>query len=128
MEIERWEKEDKQFPLTNKNNCAIYLNRIISSCEHCMDRLKKYNAEGNKLLAEYMGKDVVSHEIYAELMDKTSNVTNYILNLLGDAQTSSISYFKFRSYIPKPPIVDVILNPLEAEYNKRLTKKMKNFT
>ena len=63
-------KEDKQFPLTNKNNCAIYLNRIISSCEHCMDRLKKYNAEGNKLLAEYMGKDVVSHEIYAELMDR----------------------------------------------------------
>lgn len=61
-------------------------------------------------------------------MDKTSNVTNYILNLLGDAQTSSISYFKFRSYILKPPIVDVILNPLEAEYNKRLTKKMKNFT
>ena len=121
-------KEDKQFPLTNKNNCAIYLNRIISSCEHCMDRLKKYNAEGNKLLAEYMGKDVVSHEIYAELMDKTSNVTNYILDLLGDAQTSSISYFKFRSYILKPPIVDVVLNPLEAEYNKKLTKKMKNFT
>lgn len=35
---------------------------------------------------------------------------------------------QFRSYIPKHPIVDVVLNPLEAEYNKRLTKKMKNFT
>ena len=33
-------KEDKQFPLTNKKNCAVYLNRIISSCERCMDRLK----------------------------------------------------------------------------------------
>lgn len=30
-------KEDKQFPLTNKKNCAVYLNRIISSCERCMD-------------------------------------------------------------------------------------------
>lgn len=33
-------KEDKQFPLTSKDNCAIYLNRIVSSCEICMDRLK----------------------------------------------------------------------------------------
>lgn len=57
-----------------------------------------------------MGKDVVSHEIYAELMDKTSNATNYILNLLGDAQTSSISYVRFRSYIPRHPIVDVAIN------------------
>lgn len=122
-------KEDKQFPLTNKNNCAIYLNRIISSCEYCMDRLKKYNAEGNKLLAEYMGKDVIPHGIYAELMDKTSNVTNYILNLLGDAQTSSISYFKFRNYIPKHLIVDVVLNPLEAETQELLNdfNRMRNW-
>ena len=55
-------KEDKQFPLTNKKNCAVYLNRIISSCERCMDRFKKYNVEGNKLLVEYMGKDVVPHD------------------------------------------------------------------
>ena len=122
-------KEDKQFPLTSRNNCAIYLNRIISSCEHCMDRLKKYNAEGNKLLAEYMGKDVVPHEIYVELMDKTSNVTNYLLNLLGDAQTSSISYFKFRNYIPKHPIVDVVLNPLEVETQELLNdfNRMRNW-
>ena len=46
-------KEDKQFPLTSKDNCAIYLNRIISSCEICMYRLKKYNEEGRGLLTEY---------------------------------------------------------------------------
>lgn len=77
-------KEDKQFPLTNKKNCAVYLNRIISSCERCMDRLKKYNVEGNKLLVEYMGKDVVPHEVYVELLDKTSSV-RYILH--GGAYT-----------------------------------------
>lgn len=122
-------KEDKQFPLTNKKNCAIYLNRIISSCERCMDRLKKYNIEGNKLLVEYMGKDVVPHEIYAELMDKTSNVTNYLLNLLGDAQTSSISYFKFRNYIPKHQVADVVLNPLEDETRELLNdfNRMRNW-
>ena len=75
-------KEDKQFPLTNKKNCAVYLNRIISSCERCMDRLKKYNVEGNKLLVEYMGKDVVPHEVYVELLDKTSSVPkDWILRL-----------------------------------------------
>lgn len=122
-------KEDKQFPLTSKDNCAIYLNRIISSCEICMDRLKKYNAEGNGLLAEYAGKSLVPHEVYAEMLDKTSNVVDYLLNLLGDAQTSSISYFKFRNYISKHPVADVALNPLEEETQGLLSdfNRMRNW-
>lgn len=122
-------KEDKQFPLTNKKNCAVYLNRIISSCERCMDRLKKYNVEGNKLLVEYMGKDVVPHEVYVELLDKTSSVIMYLLNLLGDAQTSSISYFKFHKHISKHPIADVRLNPLEDETRELLNdfNRMRNW-
>lgn len=122
-------KEDKQFPLTNKKNCAVYLNRIISSCERCMDRLKKYNVEGNKLLVEYMGKDVVPHEVYVELLDKTSSVIMYLLNLLGDAQTSSISYFKFHNHISKHSIADVRLNPLEDETRELLNdfNRMRNW-
>lgn len=122
-------KEDKQFPLTSKDNCVIYLNRIISSCELCMDRLKKYNAEGKKLLEEYAEKDIVPHEIYAEMMDKTSNVTDYLLNLLGDAQTSSISYFKFRNCISKHPVADVELEPLESQTKDLLSEfnKMRNW-
>lgn len=122
-------KEDKQIPLTNKKNCAVYLNRIISSCERCMDRLKKYNVEGNKLLVEYMGKDVVPHEVYVELLDKTSSVIMYLLNLLGDAQTSSISYFKFHKHISKHPIADVRLNPLEDETRELLNdfNRMRNW-
>ena len=34
-------KNQKQFPLDSKENCRIYLCRIISSCELCMDKLKK---------------------------------------------------------------------------------------
>ena len=122
-------KEEKQFPLANKENCAVYLNRIISSCELCMDRLKNYNIEGEKLLEEYAGKDIIPYKIYAEMTDKTSNVTNYLLNLLGDAQTSSISYFKFRSQISKHPVSDVILEPLE-DLTQELLKdfnKMRNW-
>lgn len=122
-------KEDKQFPLTTKDNCAIYLNRIISSCEICMDRLKKYNAEGRGLLAEYADKSLVPHEVYGEMLDKTSNVVDYLLNLLGDAQTSSISYFKFRSYISKHPIADMTLDPLEEETQGLLSdfNRMRNW-
>ncbi len=61
-------KEKKQFPLDSKENCCIYLCRIIFSCELC---------------------------------DKTYNVLSYLLNLLGDCQSSSISYFKYRQQIQK---------------------------
>ena len=122
-------KEEKQFPLTSKNNCIIYLNRIISSCEKCMDRLKSYNKEGERLLLKYQGNDVVSYEVYANLMDKASNVENYLLNLLGDAQSSSISYFKFRNVVSKRPVADVKLAPLDSEVKNLLDdfNRMRNW-
>lgn len=122
-------KEDKQFPLTSKENCAVYLNRIISSCEICMDRLKKYNAEGNKLLTKYADKNLVPHDLYAEVLDKTSCVVEYLLNLLGDAQTCSISYFKFRNYISRHPVENMTLDPLEEEVQELLNdfNRMRNW-
>ena len=122
-------KEDKQFSLNTKDNCAVYLNRIISSCEICMDRLKKYNVEGNKFLVDYEEKNLVPHEIYVEMLDKTSSVVSYLLNLLGDAQTSSISYFKFRNYVLKHPVTDVTLNPLNNEIQTLLSEfnKLRNW-
>lgn len=122
-------KEDKQFSLNTKDHCAVYLNRIISSCEICMDRLKKYNVEGNKFLVDYEEKNLVPHEIYVEMLDKTSSVVSYLLNLLGDAQTSSISYFKFRNYVLKHPVTDVTLNPLNNEIQTLLSEfnKLRNW-
>lgn len=122
-------KEDKQFPLINKHNCAIYLNRIISSCERCMDRLKEYNEEGKTILLHYKGKQTIPIKIYTELLDKSSNNINYLLNLLGDAQSSSISYFKFRTHLSKHPLQDVTLNPLESEIQELLAdfNKMRNW-
>ncbi len=35
------------------------------------------------------------------MADKTSNVMCYLLNLLGDCKTSSISYFKYRKQVQK---------------------------
>lgn len=122
-------KEQKQFPLTSKENCAIYLNRIISSCEKCMDRLRDYNREGEKLLIQYQGEDVVPHDVYSNMLDKSSNVEDYLLNLLGDAQSSSVSYFKFRNVVSKHPVADVILLPLDSEVQQLLDdfNRMRNW-
>ena len=94
-------KERKQFPLINKENCIIYLCRIISSCELCMDRYKIYNVETEKILEQYKGKEKIPHDIYVGLSDKTGHVMCYLLNLLGDCQTSSIPYFKYRKQVQK---------------------------
>lgn len=94
-------QEKKQFPLDSKENCCIYLNRIISSCELCMDKFKKYNMQVKEVLEKYKVKDTIPYDIYGEMCDKTYNVMSYLLNLLGDCQCSSISYFKYRQHIQK---------------------------
>ena len=94
-------KEEKQFPLDSPKNCCVYLCRIISSCELCMDRYKVYNNQIKELLEQYKRTDTIPYDVYGEMVDKTSNVMCYLLNLLGDGQTSSISYFKYRQTMQK---------------------------
>ena len=94
-------KEKKQFPLDSKENCCMYLCRIISSCELCMDKFKKYNAQAKNEIEKNIHAEVISYDTYSELCDKTYNVMSYLLNLLGDCQTTSISYFKYRQQIQK---------------------------
>lgn len=94
-------KEEKQFPLDSKDNCCIYLCRIISSCELCMDKLKRYNQQAEKLLAEYDSSKAIPYDVYGDICDKSYNIIGYLLNLLGDCQGTSISYFKYRQQIQK---------------------------
>lgn len=125
-------KDKKQFPLDNKNNCCVYLCRIISSCELCMDKLKKYNKQTEIELRKYSPKDNISYETYSEFADKTYNVISYLLNLLGDCQVSSISYFKYRQQIQKRikrGNVDIPLTPIKDEISGMLSEfnKMRNW-
>ena len=46
-------KEKKQFQLTDKKSCIIYLYKIITSSEICIDTLKRYNIETEKTLKKY---------------------------------------------------------------------------
>lgn len=122
----------KQFPLTNKENCIIYLARIISSCELCMDRYKKYNRETKAILDEYVEGDIISYEIYGDICDKTCNIMSYLLNLLGDCQMTSISYFKYRKQVQKlinKGVDGLKLSALDEDVEKILTKfnKLRNW-
>lgn len=94
-------QDKKQFALDSKEKCCVYLCRIISSCELCMDRFKRYNKQIKDILDEYEGMDVIPYEMYGEMCDKSYNVISYLLNLLGDCQTSSISYFKYRNLMQR---------------------------
>ncbi len=91
-------KEQKQFSLDNKKNCCIYLLRIITTAEKCLMKLKKYNLQTKEVLDEYAERNAatIPYDVYSEFVDKTSNVVSYLLNIIGDAQGVSISYFKYR--------------------------------
>ena len=78
-------KNKKQFPLDSKDICRIYLCRIVSSCELCMDKLEKYNKQTELELEKHSDKDLIPYETYSELSDKSYNIISYLLNLLGDS-------------------------------------------
>lgn len=122
------EMNKKQFPLDSKENCCVYLCCIISSCELCMDTLKTYNNQIKTDLEKYSQDALIPHDIYSEHTDKTYNVISYLINLLGDCQKTSISYFKYRKEISKRikrgcldiPLVEISQETAELmnEFNK----------
>ena len=95
------EKDQKQFPLNGKENCRIYLLRIITTAELCIIKLKDYNTQGKAILNEYADTEIIPHNIYSDYADRAGNIISYLLNVLGDAQSSSISYFKYRKQVKK---------------------------
>lgn len=119
----------KQFPLDSKDNCCVYLCRIISSCELCMDKLKDYNQQIKSDLEKYSKDDLIPYNIYSEHTDKAYNVISYLVNLLGDCQKTSISYYKYRKEISKRikrgnsdiPLVEISQETTELmnEFNKK---------
>lgn len=113
-------KDLKQFPLSNKQNCIVYLYKIITSSELCMDTFKEYNKETKYILDKYKDHSLIPANIYQDVCHKTYDVMSYLLNLLGDAQTSSISYFKYRNQIQKrikKGLTDIPINDLNDEVN-----------
>ena len=63
--------------------------------------IKKYNKETRTILDKFQNGDVIPYDIYGDICDKTCNIMSYLLNLLGDCQMTSISYFKYRKQVQK---------------------------
>ena len=123
-------KEQKQFPLDSKENCCIYLLRIITTAEKCFIKLKRYNSQAKEILDKY--ESTVPYDVYSEFVDKTSGVISYLLNIIGDSQEKSISYFKYRKKAKRlmdNQVDNVIIAELSNEIQELLMdfNKMRNW-
>ena len=121
------EKEPlKQFSLSNREDCIIYLLQIISSMDLCLSRLKEYNKQTEVLIEKFKKErtENIPYSVYSDLLDKTSGIETYLLNVIGDAQTVSISYFKYRKLaerLVKKGVEGVALTSLNDEITKYLS-------
>ena len=94
-------KEEKQFKLDAKENCIVYLNKILICYLLVRDKLKRYIKEERQILEENVDRQPLSWDLYCDHRDKSSNCTSFLCNILGDSQNESISYFKYRAQIEK---------------------------
>lgn len=94
-------KELKQFSLKSKEECIIYLQNIIAIGVKTLDNHKRFLKELEEIIEQYQPDENIPYGIYSDIQNKISNVESYMLNLWGDGQTSSISYFKFRNLVGK---------------------------
>lgn len=88
----------KQIDLNMEDNRIIYLYKIIMIIEERMNRLERYILDiGEHLLENYKGQNIPYDEAML-YFDAVEYIHCYLLNVLGDSQSSSISYFKYRNF------------------------------
>ncbi len=98
-----------QFKLENKEDFIVYLNELISRLDRCIVKHKRFLEElkifiyDQKLKNEGidLSKIRISEDVYHRFLSMLSGIEFYEINLVGDGQSSSISYFKLRSIIEK---------------------------
>lgn len=117
----------KQFQIVDKDSCIIYLTKIIGTVDMLLQRLKVYNEQFKKLVDNYSNSNAenVPVGIYYEMSDKVSSIEDYTLNIIGDCQNTSISYFKYRKQIErliKAGVKDIHLCNLEDETKQLLNQ------
>lgn len=94
-------REDlKNYDLETKENYIIYLKELIILTHKHMMSHKRYIMELNDILEKNNYKEFptakIDEIVYEDINDKISNVSNKILNLLGDQTKTAMSYRKFR--------------------------------
>jgi hypothetical protein len=120
--MSKLKKEQKQFVIETKEDCIIYLKTIIGKAELCLSKLKEYNKQTEEILDDNKNyeRGIIAYELYGEISDKIANVISYLLNILGDAQSISISYFKYRKLVEKlieKQVAGIVFAPFTDELN-----------
>lgn len=119
-------KNYKRFNVVNQNDYLIYLRQIIVVLNKHFTRMEKYIFEMEDLINKLKLKDKdksVKSDIYEEYRDKTQFLENKILNLLGDMQSDSISYNKFKRKLVKNNIeVKKLIGNIPEELAKLLNE------
>ncbi|TBX59081.1 hypothetical protein E0M27_04655 [Bacillus mycoides] len=96
-------KEDKQYEFREKEDYIIYLNELIIKTDIHIESLKRYLVELDRyILSIDIDKGVrIDYKVYTDFFMKPQYSHMYLLNLLGDGQKVSMSYFKFRNVVVK---------------------------
>jgi hypothetical protein len=96
-------KKLKNFYLEKKVDYIMYLQELIIRLDFFLIEFKEYKEELNKILgnAFIKQKEVLDYKIYARYRNLICGVERYIYNLIGDMQSSSLSYARFRYLINK---------------------------
>lgn len=120
-------KEEKQFQLNSRENCIVYLNKILVGFHLVRDKLKRYVKEEKCILEENVDRKPFSWELYCDQRDKSNNCISFLCNILGDAQNESISYFKYKAKIEKynrsgGTIPNYCLTQKEREYLNEMNR------
>ncbi|PGE92304.1 hypothetical protein [Bacillus toyonensis] len=96
-------REDKQYEFMEKEDYIIYLNELIIKTDIHIECQKRYLMELDGYI-QSINKDKlvrIDYKVYTDFFMKPQYSHMYLLNLLGDSQKVSMSYFKFRNIVVK---------------------------
>lgn len=91
----------KQFILNEKEDYIIYLQNIIIWAVKCKERHERYLQELQLIMEKNKDCEKIPYEVYSNIEGRLVYEENYMLNLFGDCQKTSVSYFKFREMLEK---------------------------
>lgn len=110
MEIPKEEKRKlKTFQLNNKEDFIYYLYQLICRCYKILKQQDRYLNKLKVYIEDVQRKNIlkraevidVPYEDYSDFLALQGHIETHLLNIIGDLQGSSLSYYKFRDLIQK---------------------------
>lgn len=119
-------EEKKQFFLETRNDYLYYLASIFVRLKGYQLHIIEELEEIKEITEDKEKKEKIAYSEYVKYQSRLSYLTNYCLNLVGDAQMTSLSYFKIRKLIDKKKnTLDFLKNI--SEMSKELSYILKRF-